>query len=179
MTAIDLSHKTLGNIKQNLFWAFFYNVLGIPLAAGVFYYLNGWLLNPMFAAAAMSLSSVFVVTNALRLRSFRSRYEDTGAKRNETVSAVVHKINYDRVVGTDALREETEEMKKTIWIDGMSCMHCKGAVEKALGAVDGVKSAVVDLEAKTATVELDLDVADDTLAAAVTDAGYDVVKVGG
>ena len=179
VTAIDLSHKTLGNIKQNLFWAFFYNVLGIPLAAGVFYYLNGWLLNPMFAAAAMSLSSVFVVTNALRLRSFRSRYEDTGAKRNETVSAVVHKINYDRVVGTDALREETEEMKKTIWVDGMSCMHCKGAVEKALGAVDGVKSAVVDLEAKTATVELDLDVADDTLAAAVTDAGYDVVKVGG
>ena len=155
--AVELSRAVIRNIKENLFWAFIYNILGIPLAAGVLFPAFGLTLNPMFAAAAMSFSSVFVVSNALRLKWFRPAF-----KRAEKQSKPIEK--------------ETKPMKKLIHIEGMSCSHCSGRVEKALNALDGV-SATVSLEDKAATVTLSKDVSDDALRAAVTDAGYEVTGI--
>ena len=163
VTAIDLSRAVIRNIKQNLFWAFFYNSIGIPLAAGVFFSVLGWKLNPMFGAAAMSLSSVCVVSNALRLKLFQQRR----AAASNTNSNQQEKINP---------KEEIISMKKTMVIEGMSCGHCSARVEKALNALDGV-TAKVDLEAKTASIETEGRVSDEQLKAAVTDAGYDVVSL--
>ena len=163
VTAVELSRAVIRNIRQNLFWAFFYNTIGIPLAAGVFYSLLGWKLNPMFGAAAMSLSSVCVVSNALRLKLFKPRH--TAALN--TNSNIQEKINK---------KVEASAMKKTMVIEGMSCGHCSARVEKALNALDGV-SAKVDLEAKTAAIETEGRVSDEQLRAAVTDAGYDVVSL--
>lgn len=163
VTAIDLSRAVIRNIKQNLFWAFFYNSIGIPLAAGVFFPVFGWKLNPMFGAAAMSLSSVCVVSNALRLKLFQPRR----AAASNTNSNQQEKINP---------KEEIISMKKTMVIEGMSCGHCSARVEKALNALDGV-TAKVDLEAKTASIETEGRVSDEQLKAAVTDAGYDVVSL--
>ena len=163
VTAIDLSRAVIRNIKQNLFWAFFYNSIGIPLAAGVFFSVLGWKLNPMFGAAAMSLSSVCVVSNALRLKLFRPRR----AAASNTNSNQQEEIN---------LKEETIPMKKTMVIEGMSCGHCSARVEKALNALDGV-TAKVDLEAKTASIETEGRVTDEQMKAAVTDAGYDVLSL--
>ena len=163
VTAIDLSRAVIRNIKQNLFWAFFYNSIGIPLAAGVFFSVFGWKLNPMFGAAAMSLSSVCVVSNALRLKLFQPRR----AAASNTNSNQQEKINP---------KEEIISMKKTMVIEGMSCGHCSARVEKALNALDGV-TAKVDLEAKTASIETEGRVSDEQLKAAVTDAGYDVVSL--
>lgn len=150
VTAVELSGAVLRNIRQNLFWAFFYNAIGIPVAAGVLYPAFGITLNPMIAAAAMSLSSVCVVGNALRLR------------RYHTAEQFTHK--------------EEATMTKTMTIEGMMCTHCSGRVESALNAIDGV-SAKVDLEKKTAAVTLSADVADEVLRKAVTDAGYEVVSI--
>lgn len=155
VTAVKLSRSVMKNIKENLFWALIYNSLGIPLAAGVFYGLLGWKLNPMFGAAAMSLSSVCVVTNALRLNLFKSGRESKAAKA---------KIN---------TKTEDEKMKKVMKIDGMMCSHCTGTVTKVLNAIDGV-TADVSLEDKCAYITLDKDVADEVLSKAVTDAGYKV-----
>lgn len=163
VTAIDLSRAVIRNIKQNLFWAFFYNSIGIPLAAGVFFSVLGWKLNPMFGAAAMSLSSVCVVSNALRLKLFQPRR----AAASNTNSNQREKINQ---------KEEIISMKKTMVIEGMSCGHCSARVEKALNALDGV-TAKVDLEAKTASIETEGRVSDEQMKAAVTDAGYDVVSL--
>ena len=160
VAAVELSHATIRNIKQNLFWAFFYNTLGIPLAAGVLYPAFGLKLNPMFAAAAMSFSSVFVVSNALRLKLFRPKKHT--ANSNET------QLNQIQV-------EETG-MKKVLIIDGMSCGHCTARVEKALNSIDGV-TAQVSLEGKSATVNLTKDIDDKTLISTVTDAGYEVVDI--
>ena len=177
VTAVQLSKATIKNIKQNLFWAFIYNTIGIPLAAGVFYTLLGWKLNPMFAGAAMSLSSVSVVSNALRLKFFKPvrtvkdtrHYDNVGEK--ETVNSSHESIN-------DENKENGgNDMKKVLKVEGMSCGHCKAAVEKALKAVDGVENAVVDLEKKSAEVTLNKEVANDELTKAVTDAGYEVVEV--
>ena len=169
--AVELSRATIRNIKQNLFWAFFYNSLGIPLAAGVFYYSLHWQLNPMFAAAAMSLSSVTVVTNALRLRFFKSKF------RSDTPAAPV-------CGGTCPLemKENTNQggsitMNKTMIIEGMMCAHCTGRVEKALAAVDGVSAVEMSLEGKSATLTLSKDVDSQVLTDAVTQAGYEVVSV--
>lgn len=155
VTALELSHAVLRNIKQNLFWAFFYNVLGIPVAAGVFYPLFGLKLNPMIGALAMSLSSVFVVSNALRLKWFKPKGARFAPEKEE---------------------KENEKMTKTIKIEGMSCGHCQGRVEKALNALDGVEAAV-NLEQGTATVNLTQPISDDVLKNAVTDAGYEVVEI--
>ena len=154
--ALELSHATLRNIKQNLFWAFFYNGVGIPLAVL-------GLMNPMLAAAAMSLSSVCVVGNALRIRGFR------GSKRRiETVE------NTENIQKVEIVEEKT--MEKTMKIEGMSCGHCSARVEKALNALEGV-TAQVDLDAKTAHVTLTQAVGDEVLIKTVTDAGYEVVSV--
>ena len=153
LSAIRLSKAVLKNIRQNLFWAFFYNILGIPLAAGVFFPLFGWTLSPMIAAAAMSFSSVTVVANALRLRRF--------------------KISTTPI--TPLIKQKTMKTK-VVHIEGMTCMHCSGRVEKALNALDGVE-AKVSLSEKTATVNLEAAVSDELLNKAVTDAGYEVTKI--
>lgn len=157
--AIRLSKATMRNIKQNLFWALIYNTLGIPFAAGVFYPLFHWQLNPMFGAAAMSLSSVCVVTNALRLNFFR-RESDTLPV--EIVASQRMEVNHT--------------MKKTMKIEGMMCGHCTSTVSKVLNAMDGV-SAEVSLEDKCAYLELTQEIADDVLKQAIVDAGYEVVSI--
>ena len=157
VTAVRLSKKVIRNIKENLFWAFIYNIIGIPLAAGVWFPITGWQLSPMFGAAAMSLSSVCVVSNALRLKFFRPSHGEEPEAQIET-------------------QKGTSTMTKTMTINGMMCANCQAHVEKALNAIDGV-TAVVDLEAKTATVTLTRDVADDVLKNAVTEVGYEVVSI--
>ena len=159
VTAIDLSRAVIRNIKQNLFWAFFYNIIGIPLAAGVFYVVLNWRLNPMFAAAAMSLSSVCVVSNALRLRLFKPR-----------------RFSAQKIEGQTTIIKGEIAMKKTMIIDGMSCSHCSSRVEKALNAIDGVK-ATVNLDTKTAEIELSKEIGNEALISVVTDAGYQVVSI--
>ena len=161
--AIRLSRATLRNIHENLFWAFIYNIIGIPLAAGVFISLLGWQLNPMFAAAAMSLSSFSVVTNALRLNFFRMH--DSGRD---------HKIKNKLKITTE---KETKAMEKTIKIEGMMCGHCEMHVKKALEALDGVKNAEVSHTNGTAVVTLEKEVSDDVLKKAVEDGGYQVTDI--
>ena len=167
VTAIKLSRATIKNVKENLFWAFFYNIICIPLAAGVWFPIFGIKLSPMIGAAAMSLSSVCVVTNALRLKLFKA---DNNCEIDETTNNT--EVN---VISENEYKGETN-MKKEMIIEGMSCMHCSGRVEKALNGIDGV-NAKVDLDKKTAYVELSKDVSDDELTKAVTDAGYEVVSV--
>lgn len=178
VTAIQLSKATLRNIKENLFWALFYNSLGIPLACGVFFFLLGWKLNPMFAAAAMSLSSVFVVSNALRLKFFRPKFSAPVAGAvNEKSSKGIHVENLI-LPKPEELQNQLENKgefamtEKIMKIEGMACGHCSARVEKALNAIDGV-SATVDLEAKTASITLTKPVDDQVLIKAVTDAGYE------
>jgi len=174
VTAVQLSKATLRNIKQNLFWAFIYNTVGIPLAAGVFYSMLGWKLNPMFAGAAMSLSSVSVVSNALRLKFFKP-------VRMSKEALNVYSLETDALVNKESKTKNNKnggnEMNKVLTVEGMSCGHCKAAVEKALKAVDGVENAVVDLEKKSAEVALSKDVSGEELTKAVTDAGYEVTEV--
>lgn len=160
VSAIQLSRSVIRNIKENLFWAFFYNIIGIPIAAGVFYHWLGFRLSPMLGAAAMSLSSVFVVSNALRLKFFKPKFHtEYQNQRND--------INIDK--------EETA-MKKIMKIEGMSCGHCSARVESALNALDNV-SATVDLTSKTAEITLTKDVSNDILKKAVVDAGYEVISI--
>ena len=154
VTAIDLSKAVMRNIKINLFWAFFYNVIGIPVAAGVFYLGLGLKLNPMIGAAAMSLSSVCVVTNALRLRNFKPNC-------NEVIINNQAKNKEEKIMNT-----------KTITIEGMQCNHCKMTVEKVLGAIDGVEKVDVNLENKTATIETSKEVADVKIKQAIEEAGF-------
>lgn len=159
--AIRLSRATLRNIHENLFWAFIYNTIGIPLAAGVFISVLGWQLNPMFAAAAMSLSSFSVVTNALRLNFVR-----------------IHDPKHDhKMKKKTPIKKETKQMEKTIKIEGMMCNHCEMHVKKALEALDGVKSAEVSHTAGTAVVTLEKAVADSALKQAVVDQGYTVTGI--
>ena len=171
--AVELSRATIRNIKENLFWAFFYNSLGIPLAAGVFFPLLGWQLNPMFAAAAMSLSSVCVVSNALRLRFFKSKFRASRREENPVIQQprAVQDSNDD---SSTTQQGGTTAMTKTMKIEGMMCAHCSGRVEKALNDLPGV-TAAVNLEAGTASVTGDAP--DDVLTKAVTDAGYTVVSI--
>jgi Cu2+-exporting ATPase len=175
--AIRLSRQVLKNIKENLFWAFFYNVLCIPLAAGVFIPVAGIELNPMFGAAAMSLSSIFVVTNALRLNFFDIKKRGKPVKR-KTVSIpdLTETETSDKHNETIQKTEDTK-MKKTVYIEGMMCQHCVAHVKKALEGVDGVKEAAVDLEGKKAVVTIEKDVDGKTLKEAVDEAGYKAVKI--
>lgn len=158
--AIRLSRATLRNIHENLFWAFFYNAIGIPLAAGVWIPLFGWQLNPMFGAAAMSLSSFCVVSNALRLNWFK-----------------MYDSSKDRKIKTKKQNKEETTMTKTIKIEGMMCGHCEATVKKALEALDQVDAAEVSHEAGTAVVTLNSDVSDDVLKKTVEDKDYKVVGI--
>ena len=175
--AVELSRATIKNIRQNLFWAFFYNTIGIPLAAGVFYPALNWQLNPMFGAAAMSLSSVCVVSNALRLRLFKSKYKSE-IHRSEPECVGECPVETDMESEIPEKQEgEIAAMKKTMIIEGMMCHHCTGRVEKTLAAIEGVESVEMSLEGKSATLTLAKDVADQVLTDAVTEAGYEVVSV--
>ena len=163
VTAVQLSHATIRNIKQNLFWAFFYNTCGIPLAAGLFYSAFGWKLNPMFAAAAMSCSSFFVVSNALRLKLFKPTY--SAVKTAQEIKETEIILNKEEII-----------MKKTLKIEGMMCHHCTGRVDKVLNEMDGV-TATVSLEGKSAEVELSKEISDEELVKVITEAGYEVVDI--
>lgn len=173
--AVQLGHAVIRNIKQNLFWALFYNAICIPVAAGVFYPLLGIKLSPMLGALAMSFSSVFVVTNALRLRFFKPSYSaavgaaaSTGKRECRTEA-----IN----IKTQSTKERVDIMKKVLDVEGMMCQHCVAHVTKALEGIEGVEAVEVSLENKTAAVTLAHDVADDVLTKAVVDAGYEVKGV--
>lgn len=185
VTAIKLSRAVIRNIHMNLFWAFFYNILGIPVAAGALFPAFGLRLSPMIGSAAMSLSSVCVVTNALRLRFFkpaRTGRTDGSKERAEDGEKTGHMTaNIPEDSGLDSKNEQSDEkgmvtMKKTLVVEGMMCEHCKMHVEKALEGVAGVDSAQVDLEKKTATVSMTEDVADQVLMDAVKEAGYEPVS---
>lgn len=170
--AIRLSRKTLRNIHENLFWAFFYNALGIPLAAGLFIKAFGLELDPMFAAAAMSLSSFFVVSNALRLNLVKLK-DKNGDKPLKTA---LDKLNLDGII--DMQKEKgTDTMKKTLHITGMMCPHCEARVKKALEAVEGVSLATPSHQTGTAVVELSGETSDEALKAAVEAADYQVTAI--
>jgi Cu+-exporting ATPase len=156
--AISLSKATIRNIRQNLFWAFFYNCLGIPVAAGLLYPVWGILLSPMIGAAAMSLSSFFVVTNALRLRMFKGEQIAVNTQKHTEISVNI---------------KEEKLMETVIKVNGMMCPHCQARVESVCKAVEGTVDAVVDLKLKQVTVTGDAAV--DALKKAITDAGYEVV----
>ena len=162
--AIRMSRATLRNIHENLFWAFFYNIIGIPLAAGVWYPLFGWKLNPMFGAAAMSLSSFCVVSNALRLNLFKM-YD---ASKDKKLKAKKEKKRS---------KKEDKTMKKIMHIEGTMCGHCEAAVKKALEALPQVDEAVVSHEAGTAELTLNAEIADDVLKKTVEDKDYTVTSV--
>ena len=170
--AVRLSRATLRNIHENLFWAFIYNIIGIPLAAGVWIPLFHWQLNPMFGAAAMSLSSFCVVTNALRLNLFKVYDSSHDGKQKGRGKAAEESIKNKNIK-----KEEGNEMKKTMKIEGMMCGHCEAAVKKALEAVDGVESALVSHEKGSAEVTLKKEVADDVLKKAVEDKDYKVTAI--
>lgn len=173
--AVRLSRATLRNIHENLFWAFFYNVIGIPLAAGVWIPTFGWTLNPMFGAAAMSLSSFCVVTNALRLNLFNMH----DAKKDKKLKnpAIIKELVDNNKTNHNQENKEIGTMKKTMKIEGMMCGHCEATVKKALEGLDGVASAEVSHEAGTAVVELSADVADDVLKKTVEDKDYKVTAI--
>jgi len=157
--AIRLSRATLRNIHENLFWAFFYNIIGIPLAAGLWYPIFGWKLNPMFGAAAMSLSSFCVVVNALRLNLF-SMYQTSRDK----------KIKHHK-------EKETKKMEKTMKINGMMCGHCEARVKKTLEALPQVEEAIVSHESGTAVVKLNAEVDPAVLKKAVEEQDYEVTDI--
>ena len=184
VSAIRLSRSVMRNIKENLFWAFFYNVIGIPLAAGVLYPAFGIKLSPMIGAAAMSLSSICVVLNALRLRFFSITKET--AERTETAPAAPSIAPIDGAPDAPspsitkaaaepaADRKEATTMEKTIHVKGMTCPHCVKHVTKALSGMDGVTDVAVSLEAGTATFKTSRDIPDSEYAAVLDDAGYEL-----
>ena len=186
VTAIRLSKATIRNIKENLFWAFFYNSIGIPLAAGVFFSLLGWKLNPMFGAAAISLSSVCVVLNALRLKFFKPRHMTSVSKNSQdntetcpiqtvaeqSASPIVSQIENNQKKDEG----EKQVMTKIMNINGMSCGHCKATVEKILNGFDGVH-ATVDLDKKCAVMEVSGPIDEKAMMDAVNEAGFEAVSV--
>jgi len=163
VTAIQLSKATIRNIKQNLFWAFIYNIIGIPVAAGLFFLPFALKLNPMIGAFAMSFSSVFVVTNALRLRWFRPKH--TG-KNNGTAEAA----------SAQAEKKEEAPADIILKIEGMMCNHCVTHVQKALAAVPGVAEVTVSLEEKNAKVKLNRDVSQEIFRTALEAAGHQLTE---
>lgn len=178
-TAIDLSRKTIRNIHMNLFWAFFYNAIGIPLAAGIWIPVFGWKLNPMFGAAAMSLSSFCVVTNALRLNLFKMYDASKDRKRKMKKVETAENTVSDIVLADKNESENKEETKmtKTMKIEGMMCGHCEAAVKKALEALEQVDTAEVSHEAGTAVVTLNSEISNEVLKKTVEDKDYTVTAI--
>lgn len=181
--AIRLSHKTIRNIHENLFWAFIYNIIGIPLAAGAWIHLLGWQMNPMFGAAAMSLSSFCVVTNALRLNLVKiydtagdARYKKIARRKGKLVETEVNNLS-ENIADKNNKEKEVIIMTRTMNIEGMMCGHCEARVKKALEAVEGVSEAAVSHENGTAVVTLAADVADDVLKKAVEEQDYKVTGI--
>ena len=166
--AIRISRATLRNIHENLFWAFFYNVIGIPLAAGCYVAAFGWTLNPMFGAAAMGLSSFCVVSNALRLNWLKAH---DGTKDRAVRNPIDHKI----IQLNDKKEKENKEMK--IKVNGMMCAHCEAHVKKALEAIDGIESAVANHEENLVTITNSKDVDEALIKEAVTEAGYEYAGI--
>lgn len=189
VTAVSLSRSVMKNIRMNLFWAFFYNLLGIPIAAGILYPLWGITLSPMLAAAAMSLSSLCVVTNALRLRFFKARETvenapasprgDNGDDPAVSLEDAGENIIIQKNTGSQNLppKKGSNTMKKVLTVEGMMCGHCQAHVDKALRAVDGVEDVSVSLENKEAVVTLAKEVDEAALTGAIEEAGYTVVAV--
>ena len=173
--AVRLSRATLRNIHENLFWAFFYNVIGIPLAAGVWIPIFGWTLNPMIGAAAMSLSSFCVVSNALRLNLFdlHSAKRDHPPRHVPALPAAL----VQPAAEEDTTQKEETAMKKTLTVEGMMCPHCEARVKKALEALPQVDEAVVSHEAGTAIVTLNAEVDDEVLKKAVEAQDYPVTSI--
>lgn len=176
VTAMKLSRQVIRNIKQNLFWAFFYNCIGIPLAAGLLYPAFGLRLTPMFGAAAMSMSSIFVVSNALRLKAFKSGFKSRAVSPVETTD-VDGDMPDSEISNEIQVNKGGMNMTKVITVEGMMCGHCTGRVQKVLEAVEGVASVEMSLENKTATVELATEVADEVLSGVITEAGYEVTGI--
>ena len=181
VTAVQLSKAVIRNIKQNLFWAFFYNTIGIPLAAGVLFIPFALKLSPMIGAAAMSLSSVCVVSNALRLKFFKPHKASGSSAVSSDAAADLHTVNVIQLEAPEPLTHtqtitHQEETKMKIIIEGMMCNHCTNFVKKTLNAIEGV-SAEVSLEDKAAYVTLTQDVSKETLTAAIVDAGYEVISI--
>jgi len=178
VTAVELSKATIRNIKQNLFWAFFYNTLGIPIAAGILYPAYHIKLTPMIGAAAMSMSSFFVVTNALRLRKFKPTVPKTecNVQCNIRQNASVTVATVSNSLNNKNNEREIEKMKKVLKIKGMMCEHCKMRVEKALNAIDGV-NASVNLEDGSAEVAYLKPISDETLKHVIEEAGYEVTSI--
>ena len=188
VTAMELSRSVIANIRLNLFWAFFYNILGIPVAAGVLFPFWGIRLSPMIGSAAMSLSSICVVLNALRLRHFRKEEKVLVDATNKEIDGRNEMVQRDDLEMTlidsevqmknkkNEEKKGSNNMEKVMVVEGMACGHCKANVEKTLMALDGVTAAVVDLEKKEAVVTLDQEVSNEVLTNAVTEAGYTVVS---
>lgn len=185
VTAIKLSKAVIKNIKQNLFWAFIYNIIGIPVAMGLFYLSFGLKLNPMIGAFAMSFSSLFVVSNALRLRFFKSNLNTSNLKTmNSTTTTNFQVVNLNTIQGDDNMGllnnlfpKKNQGTKKIINIEGMMCQHCVKHATEALQAIKGVDKVEVNLEHKNATVFIDDNVTDAQLTQAIVDAGYEVTSI--
>jgi len=181
-TAISLSKSVIRNIKMNLFWAFIYNIIGIPVAAGVFYLSFGLKLNPMIGAAAMSLSSVCVVTNALRLRYFKRKDGNKKSKNLEYKDSIntenVDNLNVENENFNKKANNKKEDIKmKTIMIEGMQCNHCKMSVEKALNSIEGIENVEVDLDGKKAVIESNKEIEDSKIKSVIEEAGFNVVEI--
>ena len=187
VSAIDLSKATINNIKMNLFWAFFYNAIGIPVAAGVFFSSFGFKLNPMIGALAMSFSSVCVVTNALRLRNFKPKFLKRLKKENLLDKYYIeNKNDKDNIINNKTTEENKNkesgdksmsEFVKEVSIEGMSCNHCKMSVEKAVGNIKGVTSVEVSLENKNAIVKSNVEIDEEKIKNAIEEEGFKVVDI--
>lgn len=176
VNASALSHSTMLNIRENLFWAFIYNIIGIPVAAGVFYTAFGWILNPMIAAAAMSMSSVSVVTNALRLRGWKPVLKDSGNGDKTSEQTLLPKLQQLAEVSTEADQKNASDYVYKVGIEGMMCEHCAKAVKGALEKIPGVVSADVSLEHKNAVVNADHALSEEKVTNAIKAEDYEVTS---